>query len=321
MRALILRCGMDFSGAKVLILGTGGTSKTALAVAQSLGAGEVYRVSRSGREGALTYEQAAQKHAAAAFVINTTPAGMHPDEDGCPLDLAAFPALRGVADVIFNPLRTRLVLEARSRGIPAAGGLYMLGSQAVLAAQLFTGKNYPPLLTEEIYRGLVAEKENLVLIGLPGAGKTTVGRLCAAALGRAFVDLDAAIVEKEGRSIPEIFAAEGEPGFRVIEKEVTKEAAARTGLVIAAGGGTVLDGDNVRRLKQNGRLLLLDRPVADILPTADRPLSNEREKLEKLAAVRAPVYAAAADVRVAAEKTPEATAEAVLRAFREEIGV
>ena len=316
MRSLIQRTVPDYAGAKVLILGTGGTSRTAMAVARSLGAAEVYRISRSGRDGALTYEEAARRHADAGFLINATPCGMYPDCDGLPLDLSAFPALRGVTDVIFNPLRTRLVLSARARGIPAAGGLYMLVEQAVLAAAQFTGKTYPARLTERIYADLAREKENLVLIGMPGAGKTTVGRLCAEALGRAFADLDAVIAERAGRPVAEIFAAEGEAAFRAMEKAVTKEFAAKTGLVIAAGGGTVLDPDNVRRLRQNGRLALLQRPLEDIVPTADRPLSSRREQLEALAKARGPIYAGSADFTVSGGKTPEDTAKAVMERFQ-----
>jgi len=318
MCGLISRTVPDYTGAKVLILGTGGTSRTAMAAARSLGAAEVLRLSRSGRDGALTYAEAAERHADADFLINATPCGMHPDEDGLPLDIAAFPRLRGVTDVVFNPLRTRLVLTARQRGIPAAGGLYMLAAQAVLAAAQFTGKQYPAGLAGEIYERLAAEKENLVLIGMPGAGKTTVGRSCAAALGREFVDLDAVIVSRAGRPIADIFAADGEAAFRRMEKEVTREFAARTGLVIAAGGGTVLDPDNVRALRQNGRLALLERPLADIVPTADRPLSDRREKLERLARERGPIYAAAADFTVSGMRTPEEAAGAVLARFREE---
>ena len=195
MERLLAKNGVCLKQRKVLVLGTGGTSKTAMAVAKRAGASAVYRVSRSGKEGALTYEEAYALHGDAGILINTTPCGMYPEPHACPVDISRFAGLEGVLDAVYNPLRTRLVLAARKREIPSAGGLYMLVAQAVAAYGIFFDTATPAGLTERIYSALFAEKQNIVLIGMPGSGKTTVGRRIAADTGREFVDTDA-LIEK-----------------------------------------------------------------------------------------------------------------------------
>ena len=317
MRALIAHLGLDLSGRKVLILGTGGTSRTAFAVAQSLGAGQIIKVSRHPGPMDASYVQAAQDHSDAQIILNTTPSGMFPKLAEQPLSLEPFRKLEGVVDAVFNPLSTRLVLEARDRGILAQGGLYMLVAQAVLAAERFTGKSYPEDLTDRLYRMLLHGKQNLVLIGMPGSGKSTVGRLLAEKLGRPFLDLDEEIVHREGREITEIFQQDGEAYFRDLESRVTAELSARTGLVLATGGGCVLRKENVTALRQNGCLLLLNRPLAQLLPTQDRPLANSAEKIRSLFETRMPIYRAAADRAVHTKDSSEETAEAVLASWEE----
>jgi len=305
---LIRKTGADLNGKKVLILGTGGTSRTAAYVAETLGAAETVRVSRTAREGAVTYENAAREHRDARILINTTPCGMFPRGGECPVDLRDYPALEAVADVIYNPLRTRLVLEARQRGIPAEGGLFMLTAQAVRAAERFRDRTYPEGTAEEIYRELLKEKENMVLIGMPGSGKSTVSAALQARTGRPAVDTDTLIAEKAGKSIPEIFREDGEEAFRDLESEVIAEVSARGGQIIATGGGAVLRPENVTALKQNGRLILLDRPAEELVPTADRPLADTREKMDRLRRERGPVYRAAADCVISLHGTPEEAA-------------
>ena len=319
MTALIRRMGLDLSGRKVLVLGTGGTSKTALAVASSLGASWVMPVSRRAQDGALTYEDVYAHHTDAQILINTTPVGMFPHTDGTPIRTDAFAHLEGVVDAVFNPLRTELVQTARAQGIAAQGGLYMLVSQAVLAAERFTGKRYPDDLTDTVYRAMLAEKENVVLIGMPGSGKTTVGREVAKALGRTFVDLDDEIVRKAGRPISEIFASQGETAFRDLETEVTREVSVRNGLVIATGGGCVLRAENVRALRMNGRLLWIDRPLAQLIPTDDRPTANSAEKIRALYQTREPVYFASADAVIRSDSDVRHVTDAVCNQFREEL--
>lgn len=206
MLALIRHLGLELSGKKVLILGTGGTSKTARVAAMRLGAAEICRVSRSGRGDAVTYEQAAGKHGDAAFVINTTPCGMYPDLEGCPLELERFPRLEGVVDAVYNPLRSNLVLNARRRGIAAEGGLYMLAAQAVYASALFRGCEATREEIDLAYDTVLRQMENVVLIGMPSSGKTTVGRLLAQRADKEFVDTDAMVEQAAGMSIPAYFA-------------------------------------------------------------------------------------------------------------------
>lgn len=319
MTALIRRMGLTLRGKKVLVLGTGGTSRTALAVASSLGAAYAMPVSRQAKEGALTYDDVYRVHTDAQILINTTPVGMYPKTEGMAVRPDAFPALEGVVDAVYNPRRSELVQASRALGVPAEGGLYMLVSQAVLAARRFTGRDYPDTLTDDVYRAVLAEKENLVLIGMPGSGKTTVGRMAAERLGRTFVDLDDEIVRAAGRTIPEIFAKEGEQAFRDLESRVTREVSAQNGLVIATGGGCVLREENVRALRMNGRLLWLDRPLEQLVPTGDRPTADSEEKMRALYRVREPVYRASADAVIRSDGIAEHAASAVLERFSEEL--
>ena len=305
---LLRKTGADLKGKKVLILGTGGTSRTAKAVAEKLGAAEVIRMSRTAREDAVTYEEAAEKHRDAQILINTTPCGMYPRGWECPADLRDYPGLEAVADAVYNPLRTNLVLDARAKGIPAEGGLFMLTAQAVRAAELFRGTEYPEGTAEQIYRELLREKENMVLIGMPGSGKSTVSAALQARTGRPVADTDALIVQKAGKSIPEIFREDGEERFRELESKVIGEVSSRGGQIIATGGGAVLRPENVRALKRNGRLILLERPAEELIPTADRPLADTQEKMDRLRKEREPVYRMAADCTVRLDGTPEKAA-------------
>ena len=315
MRDLILREGIDPAGKKVLVLGSGGTSKTAMTVAKSLGAETVLRVSRTKRDNCITYIEAREFHADAQIIINATPVGMYPNGDACPIDIEAFPKLTGVVDAIYNPLRTKLVLAAQARGIKAAGGLYMLVGQAAAAAEHFTGEKGNPADTERVYRELLLQKENLILTGMPGVGKTTIGKILAKRLGRDFVDCDDVIKEKAGCDIPTIFATQGEKAFRDLETEVIRELSATGGKVIAPGGGAVLRAENVASLRANGRIIFLDRPLSSITATEGRPLSANREALEARYRERYPIYCTACDAHVETDGTVGETADAVLKAF------
>ena len=312
MADLIRRTGIDLSGKKVLILGTGGTSNTALAVARHLGAACVHKVSRSAKPQTLTYEEALQAHTDAQVLINTTPRGMFSRESGMPIDPAQFPRLCGVIDAVYNPLRTEFVQKARSLGIPAAGGLYMLVRQAVLASEIFLDTSYPAGLTEEVYRAVKAAKENLVLIGMPGSGKTTVGTQLAEAMGRPFLDTDALIGETYGKAPAQIITEQGEQAFRDMESQIIRDVSAHTGCVIATGGGAVLRRENIELLRRNGRIIFLDRPVSQLLPTEDRPLSSSKEAILQRYNERYPLYCAAADKTVAGS-TPEDTVKELLK--------
>ena len=312
MRLALMHAGITLAQKRVLILGTGGTSKTAYAVATALGALSAEKVSRTGNGGALPYERAYAERADADVIINTTPCGMFPHADETPIDLKKFPRLSGVFDVIYHPLNTRLVLEARERGIPASGGLYMLVAQAIRAAEQFSGEAFPISAIDQCYRHVLGQKHNLVLIGMPGVGKTRVGMRLSSILHRPFYDSDQVIVERIGMPIVDYFAAHGEPAFRAVESEVLKELSQQNGVVLSTGGGSVLNPENVRALRQNGLLLFLDRPVDELKVSDDRPLSSDRDRVRKLFEVRYPIYLAAADKHIRSGKTANATAHLIL---------
>lgn len=286
---LARRAEVDMAGKKVVILGSGGTSRTARAAAGELGAREIVTISRRGADN----YQNLSRHADAQVLINTTPVGMYPRCGQAAVSLDSFPALEGVLDVVYNPLRTALILAAEERGLPCSGGLPMLVAQAWRAAELFTGAPIPEGRVEEVLQELTAAQRNVVLIGMPGCGKTTVGRRLAERLGKDFVDLDEEIVRRAGTSIPEIFAREGEVGFRERESALVRDFGARTGLVISTGGGVVTRPENRAPLRQNGVIFHLRRDPA-ALPTDGRPLSQATAP-EELWRRREPLYAAFAD--------------------------
>ena len=302
-------------GKKVLICGTGGTSKTAAYVARELGAKEVIRLSRSGKNGSATYEEAYETHVDAGIIINTTPCGMFPDNASSAIDIAEFPYLSGVFDAVYNPLRTPLVLEAKRRGIHAAGGLYMLVSQAVRASELFVGRVCSKGLAERVYGDIIKQKENVVLIGMPSSGKTTVGHIVADMLGRELVDTDEEINKCQGKSPAKIISEYGEERFRQIEADVIKDLSKDQGKVIATGGGAVLRAENVNMLRQNGRIYFLDRPLGMLEATDDRPLSSDRGQLKKLYEERIGIYSSVCDAKIDSSATPEACAVAITEDF------
>ena len=299
------RAGVDMTGKKVVILGSGGTSRTARAAAGELGAREIVTVSRHGEDN----YQNLSRHADAQVLVNTTPVGMYPNWGQSPVSLESFPALEGVLDVVYNPLRTALLLQAEERGLPCSCGLPMLVAQAKRAAELFTGQNIDDSRAETVLHGLREQLTSIVLIGMPGCGKTTVGRALAGKLGRTFVDLDEEIVRRAGTSIPEIFAREGEAGFRERESALVREFGERTGLVVSTGGGVVTRRENYIPLKQNGLLLHLRRDPA-ALPTDGRPLSQITAP-EELWRRRAPLYAAFADGEIDNNGTLAGTLEQI----------
>lgn len=313
MLALARHIGVDMKGRKVLILGTGGASKTGHALAEYMGAESVYYVSRSGKDGSISYEQAVTEHSDARIIINATPVGMFPKQDGRPIDISAFPKLEGVIDAIYNPLRTNLILDAQERGIPAEGGLYMLSAQAVHASAVFRDIPLDESLVDKAFKSVKKDKQSIVLIGMPSSGKTTVGRILSEKCGKQLADTDEYIVRKIGMPISDFFAKHGEAEFRRIEKETVAELSATGGRIIATGGGAVLDAENVRALKQNGVLVFLDRRPENLVATDDRPLASRRSALEKLYTERYDIYCAAAELHIDANTTPEAEADAILK--------
>jgi len=288
----VRRSGASLAGKKALVLGSGGASAMVCAVLRRLGAGEIVVISRSGENNYGNLE----RHADAAALVNTTPVGMYPGNGTSPVDLRAFPACEAVFDLIYNPARTALLMQAEALGIPHANGLHMLVAQAWRSAEAFTGRSLDPARIDGIERDLARQMRNVVLIGMPGCGKSTVARRLGRALGRETVDADALVAERAGMSIPEIFARCGEEGFRARETETLRELGKRSGLVIATGGGCVTREENYAPLHQNGTIVWLRRGL-DRLARRGRPLSQGAD-LAAMYAAREPQYRRFADVTV-----------------------
>lgn len=316
MLDLAKKLKIDAAGKKLLILGTGGTSKTALAAAEALGAAEIYKVSRSCKDGAISYMEAIEKHSDAQIIFNTTPAGMFPAVDTQAMQLENFEKLEAVLDVVYNPLRTDLVLEAQKLNKAAEGGLYMLCAQAVYASALFLGKEADDRNIKRAYGAVFNAKRNIVLTGMPSSGKSSVGRLLAEKTGKAFFDSDALIVEKIGMPIAEFFSRNGEAAFRRIEHDVIKALSAKTGAVIATGGGAVLDGKNAKALKRNGTVVFIDRSPEKLFPSDDRPLSSDREALMQRYNERYEIYKRSADIIINGDGTIAQTAERIFEELK-----
>lgn len=298
LKALLIHNGVSVRNKKVLILGSGGTSDTAYNVVTGLNAKEAIKVSRTKKDGFVTYDEAARLHSDADVIINATPVGMYPDDDGVPVNIGLFPSLSAVIDAIYHPLRTNLVSDAENKGIKACGGLYMLVAQAVYAAALFENKKPDENLIDDVYGKILNDKRNIVLIGMPSSGKTTIGKALAARIGKRFADTDELIVGTTGKSIPEIFEKEGEKVFREIEKKVICDIAVNDGTVIATGGGVILDEKNVLALKRNGVIVYLDRKIDNLIATDSRPLSSNVDDLKKLYAKRKPLYEKYAEITI-----------------------
>lgn len=315
LKANIENVGIDLKDKEVLILGDGGTSKNAYAVAKSCGAKTINKVSLEKKSDTITYEEAKLRKDT-QIIINTTPVGMYPKIDACIIDLDDFPALEGVFDAVYNPLCTKLVIEARKRGIKANGGLYMLVSQAIFAVEKFKNEECSQDRAAGIFKEIYKSKENIVLIGMPGSGKTTVGKLIAEKMGREFVDTDD-IIKQENGEITDIFEKHGEEYFRNIETDVIKRVSAMQGKVIATGGGAVLRQENMDFLKFNGKIYFIDRPVEQLVATSDRPLSSNREALEKRYEERYEKYCAACDKQVTVNHAATVVADNVLNDFKQ----
>ena len=311
MEMLFSHAKVDPADKVVAILGSGGTSKTANAVARHLGAKEIIRVSREERDGCISYSALYERSGDIDIIVNTTPLGMFPDIDGCAVDISRFDRLAGVIDAVYNPLRTKLVIEAAKRNIRAEGGLYMLVAQAVRASEIFTNTKYDEKILEKVYRRILREKENIVLIGMPSSGKSTLAAILAKTLNRNTIDTDDEITKMIGMPIADYFIKNGESAFRCVESDVIHHLAGKTQSVIATGGGAVLKVQNVDALKQNGRLYFLDRALEDLLPTASRPLASSVEAIRQRYEERYDRYKAVADVTIQNFAAPEETANEI----------
>lgn len=309
-QTMVSASGLSLAGKKALVLGSGGASATAVCVLEELGAVPVV-ISRRGENNYGNLEN----HVDASLIVNTTPMGMYPGTGETPVELSRFPALEGVLDVIYNPARTKLLMDAESRGLVAMNGLLMLVAQAKEASECFTGGSIPEEQIFRIHKVLSADMQNIILIGMPGCGKSTLGRLLAEKCGKTFMDADEQIVRLAGKTIPEIFAQDGQGSFRELETQVLQQLGKQSGLVIATGGGCVTQSRNYPLLHQNGRILWIRRPV-QLLPTEGRPLSSSGD-LMQMYQQRKPLYEAFADHIIENEGTPSDTLAAILKLLEE----
>lgn len=307
-RFMLEQAGIEIQGRKVILLGNGGAAQAVQAVLEDLGAAAIVKVKRNPSPETLTYEEAYRDHSGAQVIVNTSPVGMFPAQEGIPVELDRFPQLESVADVIYNPHRTRLIVEAQKRGCRTATGLSMLTAQAAEAIEAFIGKPVAPESILRMTAELAREKMNLVLIGMPGCGKSTIARKLAEISGRPAVDIDQRIVERIGMPIRDFFAQQGEARFRQIEAEILAEVTLQTGQIIATGGGIVKDWENVRRLRQSGKVYFLDRNLDQLETDPSRPLSSNREALRQLYDQRINLYRAACDQQIENNGSADQTA-------------
>ena len=307
-RFMLEQAGIEIQDRKVILLGNGGAAQAVQAVLEDLGAAAIVKVKRNPSPETLTYEEAYRDHSGAQVIVNTSPVGMFPAQEGIPVELDRFPQLESVADVIYNPHRTRLIVEAQKRGCRTATGLSMLTAQAAEAIEAFIGKPVAPKSILRMTAELAREKMNLVLIGMPGCGKSTITRKLAEISGRPAVDIDQRIVERIGMPIRDFFAQQGEARFRQIEAEILAEVTLQTGQIIATGGGIVKDWENVRRLRQSGKVYFLDRSLDQLETDPSRPLSSSREALRQLYDQRIDLYRAACDQQIENNGSADETA-------------
>ena len=301
------KCDCDFSGKKVLILGSGGASLTVYHVAHDEGAREIVVVSRTGEN---NYDNIS-RHYDADIIVNTTPVGMYPNNGERLIDLSKFTKCKKALDLIYNPARTVFLLDAQRLGIDCINGLYMLVAQALRAAEIFTGESIPLSRIDEVYNAIISEQKNIVLVGMPGCGKSTCAALLSEKTGRDCVDTDALVIEASGEKIPDIFAKYGEAEFRNRETEAVRSAGKGANKIIATGGGAILREENRIALRENSTVIFLKAPV-DNLATDGRPLSKDAETLQKMLGQRLPLYIETADFTVEVDPDPEETVRRII---------
>ena len=312
-RYMVESSGVSPAGKKVIVLGSGGASRAVCEAMKDLGCSELCVISRSGSDNYQNIE----KHADAEIIVNATPVGMYPHNAESPLSLKSFSKLQAVLDLIYNPQKTALMLEAEQRKVIAVGGLSMLVSQAFFSAEQFMDQKLNPSLVAPLIQKIGMQMKNIVLIGMPGSGKSVCARMLSERLGRKWIDTDTRIEQQSGQTISEIFAANGEEHFRNLESEVIKRVSAETGCVISVGGGAILRRENQNALRQNGYFLWLCRPLSE-LSMSNRPLSTDKEALLRMEKERMPIYQSMADAKIHVSDSPELTLQKILEAVHYE---
>lgn len=312
LRSLINNTKVDIKGFNCLILGTGGTSKTATQVLKDELVNSITYVSINGEENTITYDEAINNYTDVDMIVNTTPCGMYPNNMDLIIDLSKFKNLKLVIDVIYNPLRTRFALLAEELHIPYACGLYMLVSQAVHAAGKFLDTLLDDKITDDIYKNLYKEKQNIVLIGMPSCGKTTISKLLEERINKKVVDIDTLIEDKIKMPISEYIKTFGEQSFREIEKDIVLEVSKKNNQIISTGGGVIKNYNNIIALKENGLIVFIDRDISLLTPTSSRPLSSNLDDLKKLYEERLPFYKKYADVIVSNNNDIESTVNNII---------
>lgn len=307
-------------GKKVLILGKGGTAKTCKTVFTDLES-EIHQVYYKSADGFLTYDDCYLHHKDAHIIVNTTPVGMYPNTEKSPIDLKEFNNLECVVDVVYNPMKTQLLVEAESMGINIVGGMEMLVAQAKFAVEIFTNNSIDNESINNVYRKIASEKANIVLIGMSGSGKTDIGIEIAKKMGRKFIDSDEVIVEKLKMPIANFFEEYGEAPFRVIESEILEDIAKENNLIIATGGGVIKDKNNILSLRKNGLIFWLHR-TPDLLEFGNgRPLAKTSEATEKLYHERYPIYEKSAHIRIENKNDIETCVNDIISAYKNHFNI
>lgn len=318
LKEMLNHFNFDLSNKTIMILGTGGTSKTSSVLAKDLNCKEIIYVSRNQSDNCVTYESIDLVNNKVDILINTTPVEMYPNIDNEVIkSIDNFTNLKGIIDVIFNPLRTNLLLKAKDKNIKYCSGLFMLVAQAFYAIEIFLDKKLDKSLILKTYKNILNSKQNIVLIGMPSCGKSTIGKQLSNKLNKEFVDVDELIINKINMDIASFFKLYSEDKFREIESEVIKELASKNNLIISTGGGSILNKYNVKNLSYNGKLIFVDRPLEFLVSTSDRPLSSSIDSLKKLYEKRYPIYNKICDKKVINDGLLEKVISVILEDYYE----
>ncbi|MDX8418493.1 shikimate dehydrogenase [Stecheria sp. CLA-KB-P133] len=311
---LVKTAGMHMEGKHAAVLGSGGAAKAVMAGVSQLG-GIPVMVSRHPHDDMISYQQMYAMQNRFSFLVNATPVGMFPHMDETPADLDVFEHLEGVVDVVANPLRTKLCFQASCKGMPSTGGLGMLVYQAAAADALFTGQKVPQERIDACLGTLLKERRNIVLIGMPTSGKSSVAQMLGKQSGQQVYDMDTLLEQQFGTSIRTCFETHGEAYFRAKETRLARELASKEGVIISCGGGIIKNPENMQVLSQHGVVVWLQRN--SLFPSSDRPLSADEASLKKLYEQRRGLYEMYSDIQVENNGTLEDTAEQILKKIGE----